>query len=311
MAQIAISRSQPARPRRASGVKDRPYDRPPIAAEPWTDRRRRTLELRRRYFFAAELLDLYGALLPAQEHAYEEAISSRPSPGELVAYVAEVVMPAIIDVSVAAGPGKLREAVRQRLETTRPVDIVAGWMQGDDQVMLDRYLARASLGPVLEALGPEHGATCTGPRDASHCPQCGGPPQLSFVARAGEDLATGRRHLLCARCSASWGYARMTCAGCGEDSSSRLPIFNEEGTTSGERGSVVRGLPANQGEPASAVFTHIRIDACETCRRYLLNIDIASDPKAVPLVDELAALPLDLYARDQGFSKITPNLMGF
>jgi len=31
----------------------------------------------------------------------------------------------------------------------------------------------------------------------------------------------------------------------------------------------------------------------------------------VPVVDELAAIPLDLYAREQGFSKITPNLMGF
>ena len=284
---------------------------PSGAAEPWADRRRRTLELRRRYFFAAELLDLYGALLSVQEHAFEEAISASPAPGDLVAYVAEVVMPAIVAASVAAGPGKLREAVAQRLQATQPGDMVASWIRGEDQVMVDRYLARSSLSPVLEALGSDHAAVCAGPRDARHCPHCGGPPQLSFVAPAGEDLATGRRHLLCARCNASWGYARMTCAGCGEDSSSRLPIFNEEGTTSGERGSVVRGLPTNHGDRPLAVFTHIRIDACETCRRYLLNIDIASDPKAVPLVDELAALPLDLYAREQGFSKITPNLMGF
>jgi len=31
----------------------------------------------------------------------------------------------------------------------------------------------------------------------------------------------------------------------------------------------------------------------------------------VPEVDELAALPLDLYAAGHGLSKITPNLMGF
>jgi len=121
--------------------------------------------------------------------------------------------------------------------------------------------------------------------------------------------------LLCGRCCASWGYARMTCPGCGEDSSSRLPIFNEEGTTSGERGSVVRGLPTgpngHNGSAHKAVFPHMRIDACDTCRRYLLSIDLAADPAAVPVVDELAALPLDLYAREQGFSKITPNLMGF
>ena len=107
----------------------------------------------------------------------------------------------------------------------------------------------------------------------------------------------------------------MTCPGCGEDSSSRLPIFTEEGTASGERGSLVRGLQlklgGHSGADHHAVFPHIRIEACDSCRRYLLNVDLASDPRAVPLVDELAALPLDLYAREQGFSKITPNLMGF
>jgi hypothetical protein len=29
------------------------------------------------------------------------------------------------------------------------------------------------------------------------------------------------------------------------------------------------------------------------------------------VVDEMAALPLDLYAREHGFTKIIPNLMGF
>ncbi len=107
----------------------------------------------------------------------------------------------------------------------------------------------------------------------------------------------------------------MTCACCGESSTSRLSIFSEEGTTSGERGSVVRGLPvgptSSNGSAHKAIFPHVRIEACETCRRYLLNIDLAADPAAVPVVDELDALPLDLYARERGFWKVIPNLMGF
>ena len=55
----------------------------------------------------------------------------------------------------------------------------------------------------------------------------------------------------------------------------------------------------------------MRIEACESCRQYVLSVDLASEPAAVPMVDELAAIPLDLYAREQGFSKITTNLMGF
>ncbi|HXJ48541.1 MAG TPA: formate dehydrogenase accessory protein FdhE, partial [Candidatus Acidoferrum sp.] len=90
---------------------------------------------------------------------------------------------------------------------------------------------------------------------------------------------------------------------------------NEEGTVSGERGSVVRGLEGRLGDRAEAnskaVFPHIRIEGCESCKRYLLGVDLLAEPAAVPLVDEISALPLDLYARDKGFSKLTPNLMGF
>src|SRR5205823_8892942 len=134
------------------------------------------------------------------------------------------------------------------------------WIAGDEQPIVDRYLARAAVGPVLEALGAEARARCGGPRDARHCPACGGPPQLSYSASPVDDLATGPRFLACARCAASWGYPRLTCAGCGEDSSARLQIFSEHGTTSGERGSVVRGLPGDgAARREDAVFPHMRI----------------------------------------------------
>lgn len=285
-----------------------------VGAGPYADRRRRTRDLRARYFFAAELLDFYGALLGVQEQAYEEAISAGPAASHLVAYVAERVVPAVVEVTVAAGPQKLREGVADRFESTDPRRLVAAWIGGEEQGVIDRYVARAATGPVLEALGAEVASYCMGPRDARHCPMCGGPPQLSYFAVASEDLAAGGRFLSCARCHAAWGYARMTCPGCGEDSSSRLPIYNEEGNASGERGSVVRGLEGRLGDHRKdnkAVFPHVRIEACESCRHYLLNIDLLTDHAAIPMVDELAALPLDLYARDKGFSKITTNLMGF
>jgi formate dehydrogenase maturation protein FdhE len=42
-----------------------------------------------------------------------------------------------------------------------------------------------------------------------------------------------------------------------------------------------------------------------------LTIDLDRDPRAVPLVDEIAAIPLDLYAKERGLTKLVPNLMGF
>jgi formate dehydrogenase maturation protein FdhE len=70
-------------------------------------------------------------------------------------------------------------------------------------------------------------------------------------------------------------------------------------------------VSANGNGADPAVFPNLRIAGCETCRRYLIEVDMAREPRAVPEVDELAALPLDLYAGDQSLTKVTPNLMGF
>lgn len=278
----------------------------------WTERRRRTGELRARQPFVRQLLDFYGAVLPVQEDAFLRAVADAPPPDRIASYVAEVVVPRVLDVGIALGPDRLRVELVDRTEARDARDIVDQWMRGEAQLAADRFLARAALGPVLEALGPEARAGFSGPRDAVHCPACGGLPQLSYFVQAAEDLAAGPRYLLCARCESSWGYPRMTCASCGEDSSGKLLVLSEEGTSSGEQGNVVRGLPVPPSTRAvAAVFPHLRIDACESCRRYLLNVDLATDPHAVPVVDELAAVPLDLVARQRGFTKIIPNLMGF
>ena len=46
-------------------------------------------------------------------------------------------------------------------------------------------------------------------------------------------------------------------------------------------------------------------------RRYIVCVDARLEGHAVPLVDEIAAIPLDIAAAERGFTKVTPNLMGF
>jgi FdhE protein len=70
------------------------------------------------------------------------------------------------------------------------------------------------------------------------------------------------------------------------------------------------GPQVGRATAGDATFPHVRVEACTSCQRYLIDIDLGRDPLAVPEVDELAALPLGLHAAEQGFSKITPNLMG-
>ena len=284
-----------------------------VAAGRWTERRRRAEALQERYPFAREMLTFYGALLEPQEQAFAASQDVPLQSGRVAEYIGNRVFPAVVDVTLASGPKKLAEFVRDRTSSGNPLEIIQRWLDGEEQPPVDRYLARAAGGPVLEALGGAAGAACSGPRDERHCPACGGPPQLSYFALSAEDLVTARRYLVCARCATGWPYPRLTCAACGETTGPRLSVFAEEGTAEAEvSGQIVRGVLGPQRKAAGRElrFPHIRIEACDTCSRYLLSVDLARDPKAVPVVDEMAAIPLDLYAAERGLVKVVPNLMG-
>jgi FdhE protein len=308
---------------------------PAVLATPWAARRERADVLRERYPFAREPLALYRALVDVQEPVWSAARLDAPSAADVPGYAAERVLPRVIEATAAAGPRALAEIVRAQFAGA-PADaraeMIRRWLDGEEQTPVERYLARASVGPVLEALGDRAADACAAgradreARDPRHCPVCGALPQLAFIAAPPESLAAGPRSLQCSRCGMAWAYPRLTCASCGESDTSKLTVLAEEGTD--ERtlsGSTVRGLrgrsdpegpeprlrgTSRRDAPASPRFPQMRIDACAACSRYLLSIDLGRDPRAVPAVDELAALPLDLYAVDRGFTKVTPNLMG-
>lgn len=277
-----------------------------ISASPWTARRLRAEELLTRHPFSAEVLTLYLALLPVQEDAWNGARESAPSPAQLARWAAAKVLPAVVEATEAAGPPTLREAVHSRLADGG--DAFAHWLGGTELDPLGHYLARASLGPVLEALGEQAGAACVPvgeAGDAALCPCCGGRPQLSCVADSGESLVSGRRNLLCSRCATSWDFTRSACPACGESREARLLVYTERW------GGPVTASHNRNGNGAGPVFPNLRIAGCESCHSYLIEVVMAQDGRAVPEVDELAAIPLDLYAADQGLTKVTPNLMGF
>jgi FdhE protein len=231
-------------------------------------------------------LRLYEALIDAQEPAFLKARDDSPEPARVAAYAADRIMRDVVEATLSAGPTALAAAVQDRLRDAKPVELVDRWLAGEPQHAVDEYLARAASAPVLEALGAAAGEACPGERAEGTCPRCGGLPQLSYLTDAGEPLVSGPRMLACCRCGESWIHQRMTCPGCGEQTTDKLPIFADA-----ER------------------FPHLRADGCETCRQYLITIDLRKEPKAVPVVDELVALPLDLYVKERGFTKIVPNLM--
>ncbi len=55
---------------------------------------------------------------------------------------------------------------------------------------------------------------------------------------------------------------------------------------------------------------HVRVEACDTCHHFIKTIDLTKDGRAVPVVDELAAIPLSLWAEEHGYAKLRTNLLG-
>ncbi|OFW43544.1 MAG: hypothetical protein A3J29_00790 [Acidobacteria bacterium RIFCSPLOWO2_12_FULL_67_14b] len=114
------------------------------------------------------------------------------------------------------------------------------------------------------------------------CPQCGGPPVVSTLREAGHGA---RRSTVCGLCLAESPASRLGCVACGESRVEALPVYRADDT-----------------DPA-------RVDACDTCGVYLKTVDLTRDGSAEPIADDLASLPLDLWAREQGYRRLRANLL--
>lgn len=116
----------------------------------------------------------------------------------------------------------------------------------------------------------------------ARCPVCGGRPVVAALREEGHGA---RRTLICALCLTEWDYLRVKCPACEEHRFDALPVYTAD------------SVP------------HVRVDACDSCHTYMKTIDLAKDGLAVPLVDDLATVSLDLWARDQGYRRWCPNLL--
>lgn len=147
---------------------------------------------------------------------------------------------------------------------------------------LKEFLGRAFLLPyaefVVSAMLPPNL-----PMTVCRCPRCNSLPLLGILRPEGDG---GKRHLQCAFCSQEWEFRRIFCANCGEEREEQLPVYTAE------------------------QFPHVRVESCETCKHFLRTIDLTKDGNAVPIVDDLAALPLSLWAEEQGYQRIQGNLLG-
>jgi FdhE protein len=115
------------------------------------------------------------------------------------------------------------------------------------------------------------------------CPFCSGKPIVGVLRPEGDGA---KRSLVCSMCATEWAYGRIMCPACSEEAVEKLAIYT------------------------ASQFDYVRVEACETCRHYIKTVDLTKDGHAVPVVDELATMPLNLWAQQHGYAKLQANLLG-
>jgi formate dehydrogenase accessory protein FdhE len=254
----------------------------------WQKQILRATELAQTSDGANELLVFYAHLLRAQSQIYEFLVSQRnwqPSGAlERDLTVFRSTFPIVLKTVEEAGPAPLVEKAR-RLKSQSP--------QAIDEMLLNYWSAPSETEFFAKAFLQPYGcfASATGrqvlnPGSERRCPACGGKPQLSFLQNKETTAESGNRDLMCAKCLSVWPFRRVVCASCGEEEPSKLGYFE------------------------STAINHVRIEACDTCMHYLKSVDLTRSGNAQPLVDEVAAAPLDLWATGHGYKKIELNLVG-
>lgn len=265
----------------------------------WDERIERAEELAEKYAFAAEVLKFYKDLAGFQKNLYAHLQSSNAPKTEknrkgvleeeldlalllpqfhnflfLVKQIGPVALAQLADELVQEGQGRWENL----LTTYWRANGEAGTQVAHGRV----FFARAFLQPVAEYLADNMDAEL--PRYGQPtCPRCGKNPQVGVLRPEGHGA---KRSFVCSLCATEWDYRRIVCPACKEDRFEKLSVYT------------------------ASEFEHVRIEACETCKRYIKTVDLTKNGLAIPVVDELATTPLNLWAQEKGYTKVELNLLG-
>jgi FdhE protein len=261
----------------------------------WDKRIQRAVELAERYPSAAEVLTFYRHILEFQKTLCADVASlSLSAAGSEGAFrerldldIAMRQLPALLSLVKRKGPSKLAQDAadlgRSPLEQQRQMLQSFLLSTNGGEPVSNAFFARVLFQPQAEHLAVTENAQSTD-SSSSVCPVCGARPQVAVLRPEGDG---GKRFLVCSFCSTEWEFRRILCPVCGEVDHQKLPRYSAKD------------------------FNAARVEACDSCKYYLKSVDMTVDGLAVPLVDEIATAPLDLWAAEQGFNKISLNLMGF
>jgi FdhE protein len=260
----------------------------------WNERIDRATELRTSSLGATQVLTFYCRLLEYQK-SLSEKFGTQPEltnagatwlRERLDLHQAAMSLPALVEIVAEAGPPALAQMAGglSGHSSDQTLGMLQQWLETPDTSdSRSTFFARVLLQPQAEQIA--RAAQITGYSSAEKlCPACGCRPQLAVIRREGDG---GKRSLQCSFCMSEWEFRRILCPACGEENHEKLPRYSAEGIAA------------------------VRVEACDTCKHYLKSVDLTVDGHAVPIVDEVAAAPLDLWAAEHDYRKIQLNLLGF
>ena len=260
----------------------------------WRRRISRAEQLERENSSAAEMLRFYSVVARFQQEVFSgwgRLLRSEEHVSQLIASpltpeMASQFLP-FVELVERQGPTSLKEAA-QKIRSASPEShlqmLNAFWDGGESSSLPPGpadFFARAFLQPYAASIRSKTTLQSSGPAPFS-CPLCKRKPGLSVLRPLGDG---GQRSLICSFCLAEWGFRRIVCPGCGEENHAKLPVYTAE------------------------EFKHVRVEACDSCRIYIKNVDMTRNGLAEPVVDEIASVSLDVWAQSQGYTKLQANLL--
>ncbi len=276
----------------------------------WDARIRRANELTSVYPFAAEGLRFYARLATFQKSFHEEIqkalahapkiSADRPLRDELDLFLLLPNFPRFLSLIQEVAPEPLAQAAAELAEKGpaawqhaiedfwyRDPELAAigeefETIPTDGSHNLNRLLAWIFLQPYAEHLANSR-ETATVNGTPSTCPLCGSKPIVAVLRSEGDGA---KKSLVCMLCAHEWAFRRIYCPACGEEREPQMAYY------------------------LTPEIAHVRVDVCDTCHTYLKSIDLTKMGLAVAVVDELATMPLDLWAREHGYEKLQINLLG-
>jgi FdhE protein len=231
---------------------------------------------------AAPLLEFYVELARLQRPIFSEFQSkSETNMRALVCH-----FPALIKLVARSGTELLANYAAENLRSPdAQLELLSAvWQGGESMLASDpagRFYARVLLQPFAEYLASRGDIQASAA--GATCPFCNARPVAGVLRVEGDG---GKRWLLCSLCSTEWQFRRVLCPGCGEENKDKLPIYT------------------------AAEFPFARVDACDTCQTYLKSIDLTKDGNALPMVDEIATVALNIWAEEHDYVKLETNLLG-